>query len=177
MDRASGWYKSKQGNKLYVFGFLVAIGLNVDSLHLVKMISLDDTLRNNLVLTADKLTDKYNHLSDSAKQKTSELEALVSKNFPNQKLRNENGELLTKPNDSSAAAKIDSLQNLLLADTTSKVYQQRAERIINVAASLNIPIGWEEHSAPLSWKISWAKKSTPVAGQSKAKKIEKPIKI
>ena len=160
MDRASGWYKQKQRNKLYFFGFLVAIALNVDSLHLVKMISLDDNLRNNLVQSADQLADQYDTLSDSARQKTDELEKILTMAFSDSTLKNEEGKLLLEPlkkflankvKDSTAKAGLLKLDSLIMADSISREYQQRANRILNVATSLNIPIGWDEASAPLSW--------------------------
>ena len=160
MDRASGWFKSKQRTKLYVFGFIVAIVLNVDSLHLVKMISLDDALRTNLVESAGELANQYNTLADSSKQKTSELEDVVSKAFPKSALRDDNKQLTLKPLINSLAPRHDSASRKLLAkldslahaDSITVAYQQRANRILNVATSLNIPIGWNESSAPLSWK-------------------------
>lgn len=59
MDRVSGWYKTKQRTKLMVFGFGVAIVLNVDSLHLLKVISMDDTLRGRLIAQAEKAAAEY----------------------------------------------------------------------------------------------------------------------
>jgi hypothetical protein len=166
MDRASGWFKSQQRNKLFFFGFLVAIALNVDTLHLVRVISLDDTLRNNLVEAAGKTADQYNLLSDSAKLKTDSLEQVLKKTFPKSSLRDKKKQLtlidlknsLRKKNDSTSKASLAKLDSLSLADSTSREYQERAERILNVATSLNIPIGWDLASAPVSW---W-KKSTPL---------------
>jgi len=160
MDRTTGWYKSKQRNKLYFFGFLVAIVLNVDSLHLVKMISLDDNLRNTLVQTADQMADRYSALADSTKENSVELEAVVKNMFPGRALRDKNGKLLLRPlqdlltkqiADSTTYRQLASINSLINSDSTTIEYQQRANRILNVATSLNIPIGWDEASAPLSW--------------------------
>jgi hypothetical protein len=160
MDRASGWFKLQQRTKLYVFGFIVAIALNADSLHLIKMISLDDALRTNLVEAAGDVANQYNTLSDSAKQKTSELEGVVSKAFPQNTLRDNDNKLTLKPlinsliprHDSTSRIVLAKLDSLAHADSLTVAYQQRADRILNVATSLNIPIGWNESSAPLSWK-------------------------
>lgn len=67
MDRVSGWYKTKQRTKLLVFGFSVAIVLNVDSLHLLKVISMDDTLRGRLIAQAEKAAAEYEQQLDSSK--------------------------------------------------------------------------------------------------------------
>ncbi|HEY8937692.1 MAG TPA: hypothetical protein VIM65_20840, partial [Cyclobacteriaceae bacterium] len=160
MDRVSGWFKQQQRNKLYVFGFIVAIALNVDSLHLIKMISLDDVLRNNLVASANDIANQYNTLSDSAKQKTSELEGAVTNAFPQSTLRDNNNQLTLKPLIDSLISKHDSTSIIILAkldslvrtDSLTAAYQRRADRILNVATSLNIPIGWNKSSAPLSWR-------------------------
>lgn len=66
MDRVSGWYKTQQRKKLLVFGFTVAIVLNVDSLHLLKVISMDDALRSRLITQAEKQASGYEQQSDSA---------------------------------------------------------------------------------------------------------------
>jgi len=177
MDRASGWYKAQQRNKLYFFGFLVAIALNVDSLHLVKMIALDDTLRNNLVQSADKMADQYNTLSDSAKLETDALEGMVEKNFPKTSLRDQDKQLtidslmnsLVNKKDSASSTLYKKLESLYKADSIDREYAHRADRILNVATSLNIPIGWDESAAPLSWK----RKATSLTEHSKKIKAEK----
>jgi len=177
MDRASGWYKSLQQKKLYFFGFLVAIALNVDSLHLVKMIGLDDTLRNNLVQAAGQITDDYNMLSDSAKLRTDSLEGIVKDIFPKISLRDNDKKLtvdslmnlLGKRTDSTSRAQYKKLDTLFKADSTTREYQQRAERILSIATSLNIPIGWDKSAAPLSWK----RKSTSLAQHPKKIRVEK----
>ncbi len=159
MDRASGWFKSQQRNKLFFFGFLVAIALNVDTLHLVRVISLDDTLRNNLVEAAGKITDQYSILSDSAKLKTDSLEKIVKKVFPKVSLNGEDGrkhvkrlvDSLGKNKDSASIEHFTKITSWLKADSADLEYEQRADRILNVATSLNIPIGWDGNSAPKSW--------------------------
>jgi hypothetical protein len=161
MDRTTGWYKSKQRNKLYFFGFLVAISLNVDSLHLVKMISLDDKLRSDLVNTADQMADEYNLLSDSAKKSNAGIEAMVHNLFPKKaKNRDFNVDDLKqlrdsliniKPLDTTSYSNIKLLDSLENSLNILSGYQHRATQILNVATSLNIPIGWDEASAPLSW--------------------------
>ncbi len=159
-DRVTGLYKYRQRNKLLVFGFTVAIVLNVDSLHLVKMLSLDDNLRNNLVRTAEKVADQYNSLADSSRQKTVELEKVIHQVLPDSAIRNKDGLLkrdLKKKllsyqlKDSVALRLLKTADSLLLSDSSSLEYKQRLSRMLNVTTSLNIPIGWDEGSAPLSW--------------------------
>jgi hypothetical protein len=55
MDRVSGWYKREVQRILLVLGFLVAIALNVDSIHLAGRLAEDPVLRERLVAAAEKL--------------------------------------------------------------------------------------------------------------------------
>jgi hypothetical protein len=66
-DRVSGWYKVTQKNNTILLGFLVAVLLNVDSLHILHVLTLDDKLRNNLVAVSEQVADNYSKLSDSLK--------------------------------------------------------------------------------------------------------------
>ncbi|HRH39234.1 MAG TPA: hypothetical protein PK760_12865, partial [Flavobacteriales bacterium] len=59
MDRAVGEFKSNQRSKLQILGFMVAIGLNVDSLHLAKVFLLDKDLRERMVADAEQVADRY----------------------------------------------------------------------------------------------------------------------
>ena len=144
MDRVSGWYKSRIQRKLLVAGFVVAIGLNVDSLHLVKILSLDENLRNSLVTTAESVADNYAALADSAKKDANELKKVIDMSI---------GDSLRK---SAEYYKIDSMANnfktkLQITDSLSLAYIHRADSVIALAASLGIPIGWSKASAPWSW--------------------------
>ena len=153
MDRVSGWFKFDQRWKLRILGFVVAITLNVDSLHLLKVISLDDKLRTNLVNTAEKVADNYQSLSDSAKSNSSELIRTFKIAVPENSINDSNtikhlGDVMRK-NDS---LKYDRALRLLhLNDSLSTVYMLKADSVLGIAAGLNIPIGWEGSSAPLSW--------------------------
>lgn len=142
MDRVSGWYKIKQRNKLIFFGFVVAIGLNVDSLHLVKVLSLDTNLRNNLVATAEKVADQYQTLSETEKKDwRKQLKVLDSA-------------IKTSPHDSTSQGlkkERDLLKKKFPSDSLSQTYLSKADSILGLAASLNIPIGWSTDKAPLSW--------------------------
>lgn len=152
MDRVSGWYKTKQRTKLMVFGFIVAIGLNVDSLHLIKILSLDDTLRNKLVTTAQQVADDYTALADSAKQDNRALIKIITQietdSITDSTKRIKHvGEVLQKKY--TFTKKI-----IKLNDSIDIAYLQRADSVLGIAAGLNIPIGWDENAAPLSWRKS-----------------------
>lgn len=144
MDRVSGWYKTKVQHTLLAAGFVVAIGLNVDSLHLVKILSLDENLRNSLVATAESVADNYVALADSAKKDANELKKVIDMSI---------SDSLRK---SAAYYKIDSTVDgfrtkLRITDSVSLAYIHRADSVIALAAGLGVPIGWSKASAPWSW--------------------------
>jgi len=147
MDRVSGWYKTKQRTKLLVFGFVVAIGLNADSLHLLKVLSLDDQLRSRLVATAGRVADNYE--AESKQAKDINYLTVVTRSMDSVQLKAmKNKETL-----------IDSLKRKYpltkelkrLNDSIDAVYMLQADSVMGIMAALDIPIGWKEDAAPISW--------------------------
>lgn len=164
MDRVSGWFKYDQRWKLLILGFVVAVVLNVDTLHLLKVISLDDKLRNNLVSTAEKVADNYQALSDTAKKNNSDLMKAFSLAMPDSsrtdsvKMKHV-GEILIEKNPERYQQVVKLLR---LNDSLGTTYMYKADSVLGIAASLNIPIGWDGSSAPLSWKpFDKSKKEVP----------------
>ncbi|MFM9839055.1 MAG: hypothetical protein ACKVOQ_12370 [Cyclobacteriaceae bacterium] len=137
MDRVSGWYKIKQRNKLIFFGFVVAIGLNVDSLHMVKILSMDSALRERLVAVSEKVADQYEAMPSDKKNDTEALWKILEKSVPDSLKANVKQELAKLPKNSP----LDS----------AGFYSSKADSVLGIAASLNVPIGWNKNSAPLSW--------------------------
>ncbi len=129
MDRVSGWYKTKQKNKFLIFGFLVAIGLNVDSLHLIKTLSKDDALRESLVTQAMDLesqgvfeAEDHNALLTALKQDS------------------------LKPDESQTYQLI---QRFASEEDKARIEEGRV--VLQYLDDQEIPIGWSDKSAPLSW--------------------------
>jgi hypothetical protein len=58
MDRASGWYARKAQLITLAFAFVVAIGLNADTLTIVHQLSQDRTLRATVVAAADRYVEE-----------------------------------------------------------------------------------------------------------------------
>ncbi|MEJ8856330.1 hypothetical protein WKW79_17245 [Variovorax robiniae] len=52
MDRVSGWFKRETQQMLFVLGLVVAVGLNVDAIFMVKFLASDEAVRTRLVATA-----------------------------------------------------------------------------------------------------------------------------
>jgi hypothetical protein len=144
MDRVSGWYKTQIRKKLTVAGFVVAIALNIDTFHLLRVLSLDENLRSSLVNTAESVADNYTALSDSAKKKTNELKKVIELSMKDSvRLAEE-----YKKIDSTANSLT---QKLKITDSLSIAYINKADSVIALAASLGIPIGWSRTSAPYTW--------------------------
>jgi hypothetical protein len=103
MDRVSGWYKAGQRKKMLAFGVVVALALNLDSIHLVRTINMNDVLKNNLVAAA--ITASENE------------------------------------------------HPLIFSDSTLKdaAYKARIDSVLEIAGELNLPMGWDASTAPVSW--------------------------
>ena len=52
MDRASGWYKRRTQAVLFMLGFAVAAGLNIDALHVMQRLTADKAFRDVVVKEA-----------------------------------------------------------------------------------------------------------------------------
>lgn len=153
MDRVGGWYKTKQRGKLLVFGFAVALGLNVDSIHLIKAISMDDRLRSNLISTAENVAEHYSSTADSLRDDPQHQLRMFDQAVNDSTKRD-----TTAAGKDTVHRKIELIidvnkykQVLNLNDSISKVYMARADSVLGIAASLDLPIGWTRSSAPLSW--------------------------
>ena len=55
MDRVSGWYKRRTQALLFVLGLAVAAAMNIDALHVMQRLTVDQTLRENVVSEATQL--------------------------------------------------------------------------------------------------------------------------
>ncbi|MNU74832.1 hypothetical protein D3C71_643430 [compost metagenome] len=149
MDRVSGWYKTKQRKKFLIAGFAVAIVLNVDSLHLLKMLSLDPDLKNRMVESAE-LTAANMRKDSTLRTDVSSMTKVVSisksdtPNLRSFQIDEERAmEILQKLNEWDSTRKV--------ADSTAKNDLKQLNEALNLVSELNVPIGWSETSAPLSW--------------------------
>lgn len=166
MDRVSGWYKGKQRTKLLVAGFLVTLTLNVDSLHLIKVLSLDDNLKNRLADQAETVVDNYLAMDSTQRTNTASLNSMIIRS-----LREDT--TLTTGNGSIDSVSYLYLKNLMVLndslsrssfvekDSVSKASIRQLDTAMSAIASLNIPIGWSLTEAPLSWFSDKDKKTRP----------------
>ena len=150
MDRVSGWYKTKQRKKFLAVGFLVAISLNVDSLHLLKVLSLDDNLKNRLVESAERTVDNL--------EKDSTMRNNISFIIKSVSIVTDSaGDLKAASSDiarmQAILKQLDSSSQI--KNVIAKKELSQLDSAMNMVSELNIPIGWSKTVAPLSW---WQKK-------------------
>lgn len=139
MDRTGGIYKNDQRKKLRLIGLVVALGLNVDSFHLVKVLYQDKDLRDRVVAQAEEVVDRYEEqryqvLADT----TLDVDRMLSM-------------LGLSANDSlgDAAKRELALDSLGMQE---RRFKEDAEQIVYLARKWQLPIGWSPTVPPLSWK-------------------------
>ena len=66
MDRVSGWYKRETQWILLGIGLVLAMGLNVDSLHVARSLALNNTLRQKIVQTVESQRSNLDPNADAA---------------------------------------------------------------------------------------------------------------
>ena len=139
MDRVSGWYKSQQKKKFLIAGTCVALLLNVDSLHLIKVISQDDNLRAKLVQEALRQKDNSNEFKFSSDA------LLLSEENQDGKKR--------KWTEEEIQEKLIRLQKA--EDSLHWIQIKKADSLINYLGEQEIPVGWSKKTAPVSWLIKY----------------------
>lgn len=135
-------FKNIQRRKSLIFGFLVAISLNVDSLHLIKVLSLDDDLKQQLVESAEKASSEY-QLSNKQLSAVMKIEPQLQKaDTGKQAMRYNN---FVKENVAAVKKEYKSFQD------SNNLELARIDSALTLVGMLNIPIGWNCDEAPLSW--------------------------
>lgn len=66
MDRVSGWYKYKTQWCLFWIGLVIAVTINADTIHIVKQLSSDSTLRQTIVAAAQSANQAHNSANPPA---------------------------------------------------------------------------------------------------------------
>ena len=145
-DRATGWYKRKQRWLTLVMGTLVAFALNVDSIHLYNVISMDKSLRDNLVQASEKVALGYDLLDTTEQQQLDKQIALVQS-----AINSLEKDTIDTVEIALWYQKTDTmLQNIKLTDSVSQVRVNQAREIIGLSANLRLPVGYSSTSFPRS---------------------------
>lgn len=148
MDRTSGIYKNDQRRKLRLIGFAVALGLNVDSFHLVKVILQDKDLRDRVVEQAEAVADRYTEqreriLTDTTLD-TDRLLAVL--------------ELAADDTLDETDKRMLALESL---GAQEQQFKKNADRVVYLARKWQVPMGWSPTVPPLSWKRGAEKVEIP----------------
>jgi hypothetical protein len=126
MDRVSGWYKRETQHILFWLGLVVAIGMNVDSIFLVKYLNTDAAARNRLALMA---VDFYDNNASRQLALAQVNKDRVAAGLP----------ALPEPGVAAPAAG---------ASNATRSEVERADQSVREAmkrlTDLNLPIGWTQ---------------------------------
>lgn len=149
MDRASGWYKRKQKKTLFWASVLVALALNVDSIHIFRVISMDDALRDRLVSTAENIAEQTEKDKNQMEGIENQLH-LMNVSIAKVKDKDNTDTLVQAFN--KLENRLEQVQNqFLLSDTLASEKIENINTILDGASQLGLPIGWIEGTAPRSW--------------------------
>ncbi len=140
MDRASGEYKLKLKPKLMGIGMLVAIVLNVDSIHLMKVFMLDEPLRNSTVAAAEAAAGSWS--ATEGLPDTVRYRAIMDT-------------LATMPDGNTVRTggkdtmDLTVVRRIVSADNSTA--GRDAVEVLDRLNRLKLPMGWDRADAPLSW--------------------------
>lgn len=161
MERTTGWYKASIRWRMLAIGLVVAIALNVDSIHLFQSFYRSPVLRAQLLPIAEKLADNYQLLKQDttlrdlqrAYRSADSIRVLIKDNpYDSSSVRILNNVLATLNKIDTINQKSDSVRIVL-----QKQFRSNAE----IVASLGLPIGWMKNKAPISWFNSKKRVSNP----------------
>jgi hypothetical protein len=79
MDRVSGWYKYKTQWMLFFIGLVMAAAINADTIHIVKQLSQDATLRASIVAAAESAKDPQVNKDKTTQQRIDLAKDSISK--------------------------------------------------------------------------------------------------
>ena len=113
MDRATGWFKRSVRVILIIIGFGIAIAFNVDSLAIIKKLSIDKNAREQLVSMATDYAENKKALVESIRTGT--------------------------PYDSTVAAKINQQMDSLQVAVRDSLYRDMREAQTLLSLDWNIP--------------------------------------
>ncbi len=139
MERISGWYKNWIRTRLFYIGLLLALVLNIDSIHLFQTLYRSPDLRAKLEPIAEQLADNYAKLKADTtltnEQRT--MQAAVLTNFIKDSSAYKNDTALQKVR--SFILQLDSAQ--ARRDTATARNRLTATEQLDNLVSLGIPIG------------------------------------
>ncbi|MGL4599246.1 MAG: hypothetical protein ACRCYO_17120 [Bacteroidia bacterium] len=144
MAKLTGSFKVETRRRTLIFGFIIAIGLNVDSINLVRTFMQDNNLRKEVVGDADVVASIWQNTNDSIF--SSKISTLLDSVSVYKKIKD------TSNNASRLNYAIKGLGKLkTISDTLGKKQMAEGSVALGLLDSYNIPMGWDNDAAPLSW--------------------------
>ncbi len=154
MDRVSGEYKDKQRYRLFGIALGVSLFLNVDSVHLVRVIFMDEPLRMSLVQQAERVSDSYEALPDSTRTETATLQRmLMETSKPVAAQTPEAADRARDRRDSVLTASMQRVLTIVAGDTLTGNVNDFSRLITD----WGLPLGYSHDQPPLVWCDSTAR--------------------
>jgi len=159
MDRATGWYKIKTAVRLRWVAFIVAIALNVDSIHVFTTLFNSPNLRAQITPIAQSIADNYKKqqndtTTDEALKEYKAIRLQLLAGHDNLHKRPDNDSIRKQISNDSLQATI-ALKNFKKVDSIGhEVDSIRAQTVtatldqLNNLSGLGVPIGWKSNIAP-----------------------------
>lgn len=150
MQRVTGWYKTWIRTRLFWIALVVAMGLNVDSIHLFQTIYRSPDLRARLEPIAQQVAANYGALAGDTTltpvQRARKAVDLTT--FPRDSLHTDS--FFRRINQAiDGLQRVDSL--LKVHDSIRQATFREAQQQIDDIATLGLPVGWHRNAAPVSW--------------------------
>lgn len=154
MERATGEYKNNQANKLLILSAVVALCLNVDSIHLTRVLLIDTELRERMVREAEQVVDTI----------AQERNQLSLDTLPPSPITDST--LVTAPTTTAdtvvgqAPFRADprTVEQVVAQDS---LLDGQVEQVLGLVRGWQLPIGWSEYEAPWSWFHGGGQKPLP----------------
>ncbi len=144
MDRVGGQYKTNNRPKMIGIGLIVAIVLNVDTIHLTKVFFLNQELRNRMVVEAQKVNSDYQNSNGSNDEKIGYVLNELNKRLDSIDTINDTTNFKYRYYD-----RLISKLSTTGLDSANKV---RKDIVFRAMSRWEIPIGYNREDAPLSWR-------------------------
>lgn len=144
MAKLTGAFKVSTRKRTLIWGFVIAIGLNVDSINLVRTFMQDSNLRKEVVGDADVVAGVWKHSSDSL------FTVKISKLLDSITVYKGKTDTSAKASQLDYAMKgLEKLKRVSDSLGTQKLSE--GSEALGLLDSYNIPIGWDNEAAPISW--------------------------
>lgn len=150
MAKLTGAFKTVTRYRTLIWGFVIAIGLNVDSINLVRTFMQDSNLRQEVVGDADVVAGVWQRSSDSL------FTVKISKLLDSITVYKGKTDTTAKASQLEYAVKgLEKLKHV--SDSLGSKQLSEGSQVLGLLDSYNIPIGWDTDAAPISW-LSCTKK-------------------